>query len=194
MPYAYKTRARYSYADYLAWSDNERWELIDGVAYCMTPAPSTEHQRVSMELVYRIRMHLEGRQCQVFSAPFDVRFPVKTFDRDQDIFTVVQPDIAVICDPGKIDERGCNGPPDLIIEVLSPYTADRDMREKFFLYENAGVREYWMADPASRTIHAYRLGGNGKYSPVTVYFQNETISSETLPGMSINLKDIFSSA
>jgi len=180
MPYAYKTRARYSYADYLAWSDNERWELIDGVAYCMTPAPSTEHQRVSMELVYRIRMHLEGRQGQVFSAPFDVRFPVKTFDRDQNIFTVVQPDIAVICD--------------LIIEVLSPYTADRDMREKFFLYENAGVREYWMADPASRTIHAYRLGGNGKYSPVTVYFQDETISSETLPGMSINLKEIFSSA
>lgn len=191
MPYAYRTKERYTYADYLTWDDAERWELIDGIAYNMTPAPSSEHQKISMELAYRIRSYLEGKRCQVFHAPFDVRLSQSRDDKEHDIKTVVQPDISVICDPRNIDDHGCIGAPDFIIEILSPYTADRDVRDKYFLYETAGVKEYWIVDPGTKTIHAHQLGDSGKFSSVKVYFEDETIESASLPGLIIGLTEIF---
>lgn len=116
---------RYTYGDYLTWPDEERWELIEGVPYDMTPAPSTNHQRILGELFRQISTFLLDRDCEVFIAPFDVRLP-EGDEADEQIITVVQPDIAVICDPAKIDRRGCRKAPDFIIEILSPSTAAKD--------------------------------------------------------------------
>ncbi len=191
MPLAYKRNQRYTYADYLSWKDDERWELIDGIAFNMTPAPSREHQEILVEFVFVIRAYLENRKCRVFPAPFDVRLPRGGKKGDDDIDTVVQPDISVVCDPSKLDTRGCVGAPDLVIEILSPYTADRDMRDKFFLYERSGVREYWIVDPGNLSVHAHRLDESGKYAPVKVYFREDAIESTALPGLSIDLKNIL---
>ena len=129
------TKETYTYEDYLLWSDEERWELIDGVPYNMTPAPSRVHQGISMELSRQIANHLAGKMCKIYAAPFDVRLP-KSDEEEEQIETVVQPDLVVVCDGNKLDERGCKGAPDLIIEILSPYTAGKDMKIKRNLYED----------------------------------------------------------
>ena len=115
-----------------------RWELIDGAAYAMSPAPKTNHQRLSFFIALEIGKYLEGRSCEAFSAPFDVRLADDT---------VVQPDLSVICDKSKIDEKGCSGAPDLVVEILSDSTAYKDETEKRLLYERVGVREYWIINP-----------------------------------------------
>ena len=111
---ATKRDARYTYADFLTWSDDERWELIDGVAYNMTPAPSRRHQDVSIELAAQFKVFLRGKQCRVYDAPFDVRLPAPD-DTDQTTSTVVQPDLVVVCDSAKLEDQGCKGAPDLVI-------------------------------------------------------------------------------
>ena len=121
------TKETYTYGDYLSWPDEERWELIDGIPHSMSPAPSRVHQEISMELARQIANHLIGKNCRVYAAPFDVRLP-KGGEKDEQIETVVQPDLVVVCDESKLDERGCKGPPDLIIEILSPHTAAKDMK------------------------------------------------------------------
>ena len=128
---------RYTYLDYYSWDDGERWELIDGVAYAMSPAPAPKHQTISRELLVQIANFLKGKPYEVFHAPFDVRL-----NADSDDDTVMQPDIFVVCDKSKIDDKGCNGAPDMIIEILSPSTAKRDIVLKFNAYLQAGVREY----------------------------------------------------
>lgn len=191
MSYAYKVKQKYSYADYLKWNSDERWELISGVAFNMSPAPAPEHQEISGNIFYQIKKYLSGRKCKIYAAPFDVRFSETANLSDSAVDTVLQPDISVICDTSKIDHRGCNGAPDLVIEILSPYTSDRDMRDKFFVYEKHGVKEYWIVDPANKTVHQYELLDTGKYSSVLLHFKGDMIESRALSGLNLITDDLF---
>ena len=153
---------RFTYADYLTWPDEERWELIDGEAYDMSPGPEVQHQRLVVRLSTRFAVHLEGKPCQVFVAPLDVR-PMATSEMsDEEVDTVVQPDLLIVCDKKKLEKRGVVGAPDLVVEILSPYTFRKDLSKKFDLYERAGVREYWIVYPMEKIIHVYRLE-DGRY-------------------------------
>lgn len=146
---------RYSYADYLSWRLQERLELLRGNIALMPSFPGLTHQKVLGKLYIFIGQFLVHRTCQAFLAPFDVRLPRKQQDPDEEIYTVVQPDICVVCDESTLDVQGCKGAPDLVIEVLSPGNTQREMREKFILYEEAGVKEYWLADPAHRVVSRF---------------------------------------
>ncbi|WP_156801931.1 Uma2 family endonuclease [Desulfurispora thermophila] len=180
---------RYSYADYLTWSDDQRWELIDGIPYNMTPAPSTLHQRVSARLLVAFATYLQGKPCEVFAAPFDVRLAESADDAQT--FNVVQPDLVIICDSRKIDERGCQGAPDLVVEILSPgQAARRDRLEKYQLYQRYGVREYWLVDPYHETVEIYALK-EGKFERCTVYSRSEVAISHIFPELAVELKDVF---
>ena len=137
----------YTYADYLTWDDDERWELIDGTPFLMSPAPSPRHQRVLAEILTQLVTSLRGNPCQVYGAPFDVR--LDPFGADA---TVAQPDISVVCDSSKIDNRGCNGAPDFVLEIISPASLKRDRYDKFRAYQKAGVREYWIVDLENQLI------------------------------------------
>ena len=147
---------RFTYADYLKWPDEERWELIDGEAYAMSPAPTISHQTAAGQLFRQIDEALDGAPCRALIAPVDVLLPTPD-EADDHITTVVQPDILVVCDPTKITERNVRGAPDWIIEVLSPATARHDHLTKRALYERAGVREYWLVHPVDRVITVYVL-------------------------------------
>ena len=174
----------YTYADYCNWDDGGRWELIDGVAYAMAPAPSLQHQGVLVELLYKLRSFLEGKPCRVFVAPFDVRLNA---DTDDDI--VVQPDIAIVCDSSKLDEKGCVGAPDMVIEVISPSSLRHDKLVKFQLYQKYGVREYWVVDPDNKMVTVHILD-NGKYD-ITVYGDENTVPARVLEGCKVNLREVF---
>ena len=183
--------ARYTYADYLTWSDDERWELIDGVAYNMTPAPSRKHQKISWELSQQIGAHLRGKKCQAYTAPFDVRLPAPG-EVDDTTGTVVQPDMVVVCDPAKLDDRGCKGAPDLVIEIVSPESVARDMKEKFLLYERAGVAEYWIVHPIDRVVSIFHRGPDGFYGKPDVHTAEERVPVGVLQGLEIDLSAVFS--
>ena len=176
---------RYTYADYCTWDDSERWELIEGVPYAMAPAPTQAHQEASMNLGWKLRNFLEGKPCKVFAAPFDVRF--SPTDKDD---IVVQPDLLVVCDSSKLDGNCCNGAPDLVIEILSPSSAQRDCILKLELYQRFGVREYWIIDPQAKILQTYILK-NGQYS-VTGYLAAATVPIAVLPDCVIDLKEVFS--
>jgi|SRR5437879_1971209 len=184
----------YSYADYLTWQWTEMAELINGKIYKMSPAPNTNHQKISAELLRQIANYLLGKKCKVFTAPFDVRLPISSIKKNnQDITTVVQPDLCVICDPNKIDERGCLGAPDWIIEILSRHTSSKDLRQKFDVYEQSGVREYWVVHPAEQTVLVYVLNSDGKYaSALKPFVKEDMLSPITLPELAINLGQVFS--
>ena len=153
------TEERYTYADYLTWPDTPRYELIDGKAYAMAAAPSVRHQDVAGRLYAHILAKLDGTSCRPFIAPLDVRLPKHPNDRDGETDRVVQPDILVVCDPDKIDERGVVGAPDWIIEILSPGSASYDQITKRALYERVGVREYWVIHPIDGMVFIYRHNG-----------------------------------
>lgn len=181
----------YSYADYLKWQSEERLELIKGKIFKMSPAPATRHQRILMRLSFEIFQFLKNRDCQVFVAPFDVRLPRRDAESDKEIFTVVQPDVCVVCDPAKIDEKGCLGAPDWIIEILSPGNTRKEMDNKFDVYEESGVKEYWLVEPNDEVIFIYLLDEQGKYfgtKPATV---TQTLASVTLPEFTIDLDQLF---
>jgi Uma2 family endonuclease len=181
---------KFSYADYLNWPQGERFELIDGIAYDMSPAPGTVHQTVSGELFGIIWQFLKNKKCRVFSAPFDVRLPEMKKATDAETFTVVQPDITVICDENKIDERGCKGAPDVVIEILSQSSAYRDETEKLLLYEKHGVKEYWIVNPDAKYVMIYR--NNEKKFEKPEYLRGEDIlESRVLTGLSFKLTDIW---
>lgn len=147
---------RFTYGDYRRWPEDERWELIHGEAWDMCPPPTRAHQQMVVELSRQISNFLVDKPCEVYSAPFDVRLP-RGDEADDEVDSVVQPDIAVISDPAKLDEAGCRGAPDWIIEVLSKRTAVKDQTLKRDLYEGQGVREYWLAHPVDRVLTIYRL-------------------------------------
>ena len=188
---ASRERERFSYADYCKWTDDECWELIDGVEYDMNPAPSRIHQKLSGELFVKIYDVLKDRQCEVYAAPFDVRLPDYAEASDEEIFTVVQPDIVVVCDASKLDERGCMGAPDLVIEIMSPYTAAKDMKIKRDLYEQHGVREYWLVHPTDKTVMVYCLSQDKQYVKAEIYASQDIVKSTVIEGLKIELTDLF---
>ncbi|HLP60328.1 MAG TPA: Uma2 family endonuclease [Candidatus Deferrimicrobium sp.] len=180
----------FTYAYYLTWPDEERWELIDGIPYDMTPAPNRYHQYIAVKIIYALEHFLKGKKCQVYASPFDVRFP-EANQSDDEILTVVQPDISVICDRSKLDEKGCKGAPDLIIEILSLATSKKDRIIKFHTYERFGVKEYWLVSPDDKSVEVFILGDNGKYSRPEFYTEEKILPSHTLQGLNINLAEIF---
>ncbi len=185
---------RYTYADYLSWQFDDMVELISGKIFRMSPAPGTSHQQLSGNLFRLIANYLVGKPCQVFAAPFDVRLPLPADQQTaEQTDTVVQPDISVICDRTKLDERGCQGPPDWIIEILSKSTAAKDLTEKYELYQHAGVREYWVAHPHEGTLLIYRLDENGRYRLLrqTPFVKGEMAPSGIFPGFEMELDEVF---
>ena len=180
----------FTYKDYLTWNDNERWELINGMAYNMAPAPSVNHQRISRQLLLQIGIFLSDKPCEVFSAPLDVRLPA-TDEEDEDSKNVVQPDIVVICDSSKLDEKGCKGAPDLIIEIVSPSSASMDNIKKMELYEKNGVKEYWIVHPIYKIVTIYKITENGLYGKPEIYSEEDKIEVELLKGLSVDLSLVF---
>ncbi|MBI3599473.1 MAG: Uma2 family endonuclease [Nitrospinae bacterium] len=185
-----KEDKRYTYGDYLSWPEEERWELIEGIAYDMSPSPSRIHQRISGELFYQFTDYLKNKPCEVYAAPFDVRLPKKN-ERDEDIETVVQPDIVVVCDKSKLDDKGCRGSPDLIIEITSQYTAQKDMKAKFLLYEKRGVKEYWIVHQADKTVMVFKMRENGEYGKPMMYSEEDKIEVNILGNLVVDLKPVF---
>ncbi|MEK7812899.1 MAG: Uma2 family endonuclease [Candidatus Desantisbacteria bacterium] len=186
---------RFTYKDYLQWPDDERWELIDGAAYDMSPAPSRRHQEIIVELSRQISTYLLDKPCQVYVAPFDVRLPEfdeekASLSTDEEIETVVQPDIVIVCDKNKLDDRGCKGSPDIVIEVLSPYTAKKDMITKYHLYERHRVKQYWIFDPTTDEVVVFKLKGN-KYGEPQEYSKGEKIRVDMFEDLEIDLSAIF---
>ncbi len=180
----------YTYGDYLKWDDGKRYELIDGQVYLMTPAPSPGHQKVSGELLRQIANYLFDKECEVYAAPFDVRLP-EGEEEDEEILTVVQPDILVLCDEDKIDKRGYKGAPDLIIEIISPSSGGRDRKIKRDLYERNGVREYWLVDYIEKTVEVYLFDKDNGYGKPTVYLEEDKIPVSILSELKINLSYVF---
>ena len=182
---------KYSYADYLLWKFEERIEILKGKIFKMSPAPSSLHQRISTELFGGLYTYFRKSSCQIFHAPFDVRLPdSQKKNTDTDIFTVVQPDLCIICDKSKIDERGCLGAPDLIVEILSPGNTTKEMKNKFRLYEEAGVREYWLVEPNDRVIFVYVLR-NGIYIGLAPFTDEDILKSEIFEGLEMSVAEIF---
>jgi Uma2 family endonuclease len=182
---------RFAYRHYRTWPKDERWELIDGQAWNMSPAPGTRHQDLSGRLFLLIATYLKGKTCKVFAAPFDVLMP-EADEPDDDVSTVVQPDIVVICDRSKLDSRGARGAPDWIVEILSPSTAAKDYGVKLALYRNRGVREYWIVDPAAKVVHAWVLGEDGQYCKERIYAAGDRASSAVLSGLVVDTAELFS--
>jgi Uma2 family endonuclease len=189
MPMSKVRDMKYSYADYLQWDDEQRWELIDGIPYNMSPAPTFTHQRVSVSISSFFYHYLTGKSCEVLTAPFDVRLSEQ--EQNQETWNVVQPDISIICDPHKMDERGCKGAPDLVVEILSLGTAvKRDRGDKFRLYEKYGVREYWIVDPIYETIEVY-LWQENRFAEQQVYAKGDVIQVSIFADCQMNLHDVF---
>lgn len=179
----------YTYADYLLWKFQERVELIRGKLLKMSPAPGLQHQQISLRLTLQVGNFFRGKSCQVFTAPFDVRLPIGR-KKGQDT-TVVQPDLCVVCDPAKLDERGCAGAPDFIIEILSPGNTHREMREKFRVYEASGVREYWMVDAAEKLVWRYVLNEEGVFIGLAPAIEEDIVRVTIFSELEINLNEVF---
>ncbi len=186
-----KTDEHFTYADYRTWPEDERWELIDGVAWNMSPAPSVRHQRMLRKLGTRIDNYLVGKECEPFYAPVDVFFAAYSGQDGNEVDTIVQPDLIVVCDPDKLESNGCKGAPDICVEILSPYTSKKDLNEKFNLYERSGVREYWILDSALDYAHIYKLGENGKYGDPQVIEKEGLLNSSVLEGLKLDLREIL---
>lgn len=181
---------KYSYREYLTWQFSDFVELIRGRIVKMSPAPLTQHQITVGRIFSDIERYLRRKACQVFVSPFDVRFPKKSAVGDEQIFTVVQPDICIVCDKNKIDRRGCLGIPDTIIEVLSPGNMDYDMKVKFGIYEEFGVPEYWIISPGDENIMVYLLQ-DGKYVLDKEYAEAGPIPIKSVPDFSLDWEEIF---
>ncbi|KRT14737.1 restriction endonuclease [Pedobacter ginsenosidimutans] len=180
----------YSYSNYLNWLFPERVELIKGKIFKMSPAPSRVHQEVAGNIFLKLGNFLDGKLCKVYSAPFDVRFP-KESKADKDVYTVLQPDICVICDKSKLDARGCIGAPDLVVEVLSPGNTKMELLNKYKVYEEFGVKEYWVVSQSDQSILIYTLNDSGKFQPSKIFTHSEKITSSVLPGFELELDDVF---
>lgn len=181
---------RYTFADVLALDDGERAELIDGEVFLMAPAPSRGHQKVGGEIFRQLANYLEGKRCEVYQAPFDVRLFEGDGDTPEDVDTVVEPDIVVVCDHAKLDNRGCKGAPDMVVEILSPSTQRNDRLVKLGLYQRAGVREYWIVSPDEQTVQVLTLS-NGLLLPHEVYSRKDVAKVNVLEGCFIELSKVF---
>lgn len=201
---ARKPERHYTYGNLKSFPDSERWEIIEGILYDMSPAPRRKHQRVSALLQYELMSIAEPLGCQTYDAPFDVRLPPSgaedqdTDSYDDEIDTVVQPDIVVVCDETKLDDAGCRGAPDLVVEILSPHTSFKDQTEKLALYERVGVLEYWIVNPEARWLMIYRqdegsAGSTGapRFVKPDYYRSNERAGVGILGDAEIELTRIF---
>ena len=173
----------YTYSDYAAWEDDTRWELVGGSAY-MLAAPNVRHQRVLGNLYVKFREFLQGKPCEVFIAPCDVRI-----NHNEEDDTVVQPDLMVVCDPSKIDEKGIKGAPELVIEILSPSSGFHDAVTKLEIYQKYGVREFWIVNPEKKTVHVYHF--NEEKHSLIIYKESSSIPMLVLEGCNISLAGIF---
>jgi Uma2 family endonuclease len=180
---------KYSYADYLTWEIDEMVEIIRGKVFKWTAAPSRIHQKVISKLNTLLYNFLEKKECEVYPAPFDVRLPISS-KKNEDIYTVVQPDISVICDKSKLDDAGCLGAPDLIVEILSPSNNKKELQLKYEVYSESGVKEYWVLQPVGQTLLIYTLS-NGKYLPSKLFCSGDMVSSSVLEGFELDLEEFF---
>jgi Uma2 family endonuclease len=181
----------YSYADYLTWKFQERLEIFKGKLFKMSPAPSTSHQKVASNLHGILWSKFKNHSCKLFSAPFDVRLlDKKKSTNDSDVITVVQPDLCIICDENKLDQRGAFGAPDLVIEILSPGNSKKEMKYKFDLYEEAGVLEYWIVNPEDKTILIYILKEN-QFIGIHPLIEEDQMNSPLFPQLDFIVEEIF---
>lgn len=167
---ARKAEQHFTYRDYRQWPDDERWELIAGVAYSMS-SPSRAHQSVRMEIGRQLANFLRGNPCQVWAAPLDVFFPRVREQDEDDVDTVVQPD--------------------LVVEILSPSTSRKDLHEKYELYERSGVKEYWVVEPSGRWVQQYTLGPDGRFAPEVTWEGTGTLESVVLPGFTLAIQELW---
>lgn len=184
MAFALEKDKHYTYRDYLTWPDEARYEILDGQAYMMAPAPLRVHQDVAGEIFVQAKQALRGKPCHALIAPLDVRLP-RPNQADEETDVVVQPDVLVVCDAGKLDKRGVRGAPDWVVEVLSPATAGRDQIEKRRIYERHGVAEYWLVHPTDRILTVYRLQ-NGEYGKPDIYPLQGATPVGVLAGVNID--------
>ena len=190
MPFP-KPEQKYSYADYLTWDENERWEILDGVPY-MQAAPSRIHQEISLSLLMQFGNYLQGKPCKVYHAPFCVRLDIE--NNDNDIKNVVEPDITIVCDSSKLDENGCKGSPDMIVEILSPSSGKKDRVDKFNKYEKVGVKVYWVVEPDQKLVSVFLLQPNGRYGRPEMYTDEDKIKVSIFPDLEIDLKSVLDKA
>jgi Uma2 family endonuclease len=182
----------YSYADYLTWKFEEAVELIRGHITPMA-APSRKHQGISWQLTLTVGNTFKHQTCKAYAAPFDVRLLDKNKSKkaNANVYSVVQPDICIICDENKLDDQGCIGAPDLVIEILSPGNSKKEMRTKKSLYEENGIREYWIIDPERETVHQFVLGDNSLYNPPLIYVSEEIVYCAIFEELQVPLDNIF---
>lgn len=184
---------RYTYADYLTWMDDVRRELYNGFIQLMSPSPTMRHQVISFTLSRLLGNYLVENNCQGLAAPSDVRLPLTKKDKaDNTIYTVVQPDLYVVCDLTKLDERGCLGAPDFIIEIVSASNSKRDVKDKFEIYQEHGVREYWIVNPNEEYVNVFVLDGNGKFQLIGMYAGDDKIPVNIFDGdLKVDLTKVF---
>jgi Uma2 family endonuclease len=175
---------QYTFKDYLSWQFQERVELFKGFVAKMSPAPSSFHQQYSSNINFAIKSFLKNKKCKVFYAPIDVYLPTK------DKKTVVQPDLIVVCNLGKIENKGCVGAPDIVIEILSPGNTKKEMKDKYALYEEAGVKEYWVVFPAEQVVQIYELR-NGIFQSRKPLANGDSITTPILEGFEMEVDEIF---
>lgn len=181
---------QYSYADYLTWPEDERWEIIDGVPY-LQAAPSPVHQLICGELHRQFANYLQGKPCKAYPAPFCVRLVKGDEKQNEDIKQVVEPDITIVCDNSKIDEKGCNGTPDMIVEVLSPSSIKMDRVIKFNKYEKAGVKEYWIVEPEGKLVSVFVLQKDQRFGRQEIYTEDDKIRVSIFHDLVVDLKLVF---
>ena len=186
--------ASYTYADYLTWQLDKTVELIKGKIMLMSPPPNVKHQSISWQLSGALFQYFKNNNCHAFAAPFDVRLydHQKSVKADQDIHTVVQPDLCVICDKDKLTEQGCLGAPDWVIEILSKGNSKKEIQTKYQLYQESGISEYWIVYPYEQTVHQFVLDKTTKKYQLTTMFSSEDIaSSHVFPDLEIDLQEVF---
>ncbi|MBE7440024.1 MAG: Uma2 family endonuclease [Spirochaetales bacterium] len=181
----------YSYADYATWTDDQRWELHEGVPIAMSPAPGEAHQTVAGAVYAQLYLFLKGKSCKAYIAPLDVLL-AESGDREGSETTVLQPDVLVICDRTRITRRGIRGAPDLVVEVLSPSNTSHDEKNKFRIYERHGVREYWIISPEARVAKQYIAGVEGSFQAAVIFSETQKLPSTVLPGFELDLAEVFS--
>lgn len=183
--------AIYSYADYLRWTFEERVELIKGKLFEMSPAPVRVHQEISINMLSQLIKYIKGKPCRVYHAPFDVRLAAGRGSKDEQVYSVVQPDICIICDLSILDEKGCNGSPSMVAEILSPSTAKKDLTDKLSLYEENNIPEYWIIFPNDQILEVYLLRNDGKYGAPTRYTKNDQVPVTVLGNALVDAGALF---
>lgn len=180
----------YTFADCMVWDESEWTEIIDGRAVMMAP-PSRVHQAISGELFRQLANYLEGKKCRVYHAPFAVRLFEQDGDTPEDVDTMVEPDISVVCDLDKLDKYGCKGAPSMVAEIISPSTRRHDRLVKLNLYQRAGIREYWIVDPDTRSVQVFLPDESGALRIYEDYGREDIAKVNVLDGCFIDLAKVF---